>query len=278
MWFVRNPSSFVATTLVGNNLANYLTTFAISLGVLKLFGRVSEALEIGSTLLLSPVIFVFGELLPKNLYYRAPLSLLRRDATLFCGFYWLLLPFSLPLVQITKLLERFQQREGLQASLMLGRSRLVQLMSQGRKEGLLTDVQNRLAEGVLRTAAQPVGDSMIPVDRVLGLPDTASREELLEFASQYGTSVISLYRPGSVDDWYASVRVIDLVLDSRPMKALRQSMPTFSVDTTKLDALQQLQSAGALQGVVVQEERVLGVVNTRGLVEQLFRPRVTPSV
>ena len=278
MWFVRHPSSFVATTLVGNNLANYLTTFAISLGVIRLFGQVTEVLEIASTLLLAPVIFVFGELLPKNLYYRAPLSLLRKDATLFWGFYWLLLPFSLPLVQITKVMERFQQREGFQASLVLGRSRLVQLMSQGRKEGLLTDVQTRLAGGILQAATQPVRDSMIPVDRVLGLPETASREELLDFARRYGTSLICLHRAGEANDWFASLRVIDLVLDPRPVPALQQPMPSLSVESTKLHALQQLQSAGALQGVIVQEGRILGIVNTRGLVEQLFRPQVTSTV
>ncbi|MGE4003217.1 MAG: CNNM domain-containing protein, partial [Planctomycetaceae bacterium] len=94
MWFARNPSAFVATTLVGNNLANYLTTVAISLGVPLVAGAVSETVEVGAAMLLSPVVFLFGELLPKNLYYRAPLSLLRRDSTLFMMFYWLLLPAS----------------------------------------------------------------------------------------------------------------------------------------------------------------------------------------
>ena len=31
LWLTNNPSVFVATTLVGNNLANYLTSFAIVL-------------------------------------------------------------------------------------------------------------------------------------------------------------------------------------------------------------------------------------------------------
>lgn len=277
MWFVRNPSSFVATTLVGNNLANYLTTFAISLGVLRLFGRVTETLDIASTLLLAPLIFVFGELLPKNLYYRAPLSLLRRDATFFGGVYWLLLPLSLPLVQMTKLLDRFRQPDGSQTSLVLGRSRLVQLMSQGQREGLLTDVQSRLVSGVLQTATQHAADSMVPADRVLGLDETATREQLLSFARRDGTSVICLHRAGAEGDWFASIRVIDLLLDPRPVSALVQELPRLATDTTKLDALQQLQTAGALQGVIVRDGETLGVVSTRGLVEQLFRPPVTPS-
>ena len=33
LWFAQHPSYFVATTLIGNNIANYLTTSAISLAI-----------------------------------------------------------------------------------------------------------------------------------------------------------------------------------------------------------------------------------------------------
>jgi putative hemolysin len=277
LWFARHPAYFVATTLVGNNLANYVTTFAISLGVATVFGSVTELLDVGSTLLLAPVIFLFGELLPKNLYYRAPMSLLRRDATLFRMFYYLFLPLSWPLVRISILLERFNQQAGPRANVMLGRSRLVQLMSQGRQEGLLTDVQTRLASGVLQTAPQRVADSMIPVDRVLGLAATASREEIAKFARSYGTPIVCLRRAGTEDEWHAYIRAVDVALDSRPISALIQEMPVIDPKTSKLDALQQLQTAGALQGVVIRNGKTLGVVSNRGLVEQLFRPMVVAT-
>lgn len=277
LWFARHPAYFVATTLIGNNLANYITTFAISLGVLSLVGRVTEAVDIASTLMLSPVIFLFGELLPKNLYYRAPISLLRRDSALFGMFYFLFLPFSWPLVQVTRLLERFNQQSGPRAGVMLGRSRLVQLMSQGRREGLLTDVQTRLAGGVLQLAPQRVVDSMIPADRVLGLEETATRDQLRKFAQDYGTSTVCIRRAESSDGWYAYLRAVDLALDPRPIPALLREMPVFSIDVTKLDAVVQLQAAGSLHGLVVHDDRVLGVVNTRGLVEQLFRPVISSA-
>ena len=276
LWFARHPAYFVATTLVGNNLANYMTTFAISLFVVTAFGSVTELLDIGSTLVLSPIIFLFGELIPKNLYYRAPISLLRKDAALFRIFYYLFLPLSWPLVQATTLLERLNQQAGPRTNVMLGRSRLVQLMSQGRREGLLTEVQNRLACGVLQTAPQRVVDSMIPGDRVLGLDETATRDEMSQFARDFGTSILCLRRTGTDDDWFAYVRAVDLALETRPVGSLIRPMPVISASTSKLTALQQLQTAGALQGVIVKNGKTLGVVSTRGLVEQLFRPAVAP--
>jgi putative hemolysin len=277
LWYTRHPARFVATTLVGNNLANYLVTFAISMGVMTVFGRVTELLEVASTLLLAPLIFLFGELLPKILYYRAPLYLLRRDAKLFGMFYYLFLPLSIPLVWMTRMLERFDPQAGPRANLLLGRSRLVQLLSQGGREGVLTDVQSRLASGVLQIAPQSITDSVIPSDRVLGVEETTSRDDLLKFARSYGTSVVCLRHAGSEDGWFAYLRVMDLVLDSRPVAALVTPMPVIPASATKLDALQRLQVEGALQGVVVRGDQTIGVVSTRGLVEQLFRPTLVPT-
>ena len=64
---INNPTLFVATTLVGNNVANYLTSLAIVL-ITKNVTDASAA-EMLAPILMSPMLFVYGELLPKNLFY-----------------------------------------------------------------------------------------------------------------------------------------------------------------------------------------------------------------
>ncbi|MBX3437158.1 MAG: DUF21 domain-containing protein [Planctomycetaceae bacterium] len=272
LWFARHPSAFVATTLVGNNLANYLTTFAFSLCLLVFVGELSDLMEVVSVMLFAPVLFMFGELLPKNLYYRASWSLLRRDSTLFTMIYWLLLPASWPLVGVTKLIEKFSPSTGRRTELLLGRSHLVQLMTQGRHEGVLTDVQNRLANGVLQIAPQPIASSMTPANRVLGVSEQASRQEILDYARRFATPVVAIHRARSNEDWFAYVRVVDVSLSKKPVGALYRVMPELSLSSSKLDALQILLVADEVYGVVKSGDRVHGVVSSRGLCEQLFRP------
>ncbi|MFT5301297.1 MAG: putative hemolysin, partial [Mariniblastus sp.] len=85
---INNPTLFVATTLIGNNVANYLTSLAIVL--LTQHITTSSAAEMLAPILMSPLLFVYGELLPKNLFYRAPNYLLRVSAPLFLFFTCLL--------------------------------------------------------------------------------------------------------------------------------------------------------------------------------------------
>lgn len=271
-WFSHNPGYFVATTLVGTNIANYLITVAVNWGVVSLFDRHTTWFEVAGTLLVSPVVFVGGELVPKNLYYRVPLRLLRSGSLWFEISFWAFLPFSFPLILMTKLFERFAPMTDRPVELVLGRTRLAEVLGRGRTEGILTEVQNRLVHGLLSTAARPVAESMIPNNRVLGLRDDATREQILDFARRYGLSSVPLSRSNE-DSWIGYVRIADLAISPRPLRTLIRPMPAIRSTLSKLEALTVLRSSAALYGTAVDPNgRVLGVVSEHGLTEQLFRP------
>jgi len=271
LWFVRNPSYFIATTLVGNNVANYITTAAIGLVVAVVYHEGTGWVEIVATLFISPIIFVFGELVPKNLYFRSPLRLLRHDARWFVFFYRSFLFVSFPLIWIAKLFERFGTADDRQLELVLGRNRLVQVLSQGHREGLLRDVQNWLVEGLMHSATQLVTDATILTDRVLGCADDVSCEEVLDYAQRYGVTSVAIKQANSQEDWYGFVRVIDVAVHPKSLAAHIRNMPKIQSSATKLEALLELHSAQAVHGVVLKDEKILGVVSERGLVSQLFR-------
>lgn len=278
LWFVHNPSYFVATTLIGNNVANYITTLAIGWASIAAFTSAADQVEIIATVLMSPVVFLFGELLPKNLYYRAPLSRMRRDIQLFRGFFALFIPLSWPLVALSKVFERMSGSSAKPLDVLIGRNRLLQVVHHGRREGVLTEVQSQLANGILQTASQPVANSMTPVQRVLGISETATREEMLTFARRYGLASIPIHREGQPNEYVAYVRVVDLVLDTRSPVQLFQPLPHVPLRSGKLEALLSLHEAGAAFGALVDNGRIAGLVSERGLVEQLFRPPTSPAV
>ena len=270
LWFTQNPGYFVATTLIGNNVANYLTTVAIGMAAAVYTTR-SGWTEIVSTLLVSPVVFIFGELLPKNLYYRAPLHLLRRDSLWFLWFYRAFLVVSWPLNLMSRLLQRWGDPSARPLALLLGRSRLVQVFKRGHEEGLLTEVQNRLVSGVMQTAPQPIGVSVTPAARVLGMADDASRQALLDFARRFGLTHVAVRRAGTQDEWYAYARTSDLIATQKPVMSLFRPMPRIDAAISKLETILALREAGAPVGVVYAGSRLVGTVTEHGLVEQLFR-------
>jgi hypothetical protein len=98
---LRSPSAFLATLLIGNNIANDMavhaaTAMGVSLGL--------ERPEFWSTILLTPLVFVFGEVLPKQvlldsprlmLHFAVPLAIVRL-------LFW---PITAPLAALARKLD-----------------------------------------------------------------------------------------------------------------------------------------------------------------------------
>ncbi|MFN0196212.1 MAG: CNNM domain-containing protein [Planctomycetaceae bacterium] len=278
LWYVQHPSHFVATTLVGNNVANFVESLAINMAVSVFLTSSSSdwAVEIAATMFFTPIIFLFGDLIPKSLFFRAPMMLLRKNLRWFDIFYRLFLAISLPLVWISSWAQRFAVAENRPESPFLGRQRLLELMGRGHQEGLLTEIQNRLVNGLLHTAVQPVLHSMIPSSRVLGLSRQASQDEILRFADQYAAPLVILKEEDAGEKWSMYIRPIDLTIAPGSATKWMKSMPRIELHATKLEALLTMRQEEAPVAVVVDGERILGVVFERGLVEQLFRPMQQP--
>lgn len=275
-WFSQNPAYFIATCLIGNNVANYVTTAAIGWMALIFYIETSAQIEIAATLLMAPIVFQFGELLPKSVYYLTPLSRLRGEIRWFRYFYRSFFVLSYPLVQITRIFERISAQQHQPTEMLLGRNRLVQLLQHSHEEGVLTDIQSRLTNGLLQLAPQPILNAMTPYSRILGLPDSASRDEFLEFARQYGISWVVVRKADHPQSWYGYVSVAELFAATQPQAIVRQ-MPVVDSESSKLIALHQLQRAQAAFGVIDHDGEVLGVVSRNGLAEQIYRPEIAQT-
>ncbi len=268
--FVQQPGYFVATTLVGNNLANYVTTLAIAMATAAAFGASTGLFEILGTVLFTPLIFVFGELIPKNLYYESPHRLLRRDLRWFLVFYRCFLIFSTPLVWISKLFDRFGGVEKNSAQRALGRKRLVQVLSEGHHEGLLTRVQNDLVQGLLREAPRTVAESMTECSRVTGVRDDLSRKQVLDFARSHGLSRVPVRRADQIHGWYGYVCVADLSLRNRPLAESQRPFFHLDISTGKLEAILALRAAESEYAAIMHGDEVLGLVTSSKLSEEFF--------
>lgn len=278
LWFAENPAYFVATCLIGNNVANYLTTAAIGWLALIILEDASERTDILATLLMSPIIFQFGELLPKSVYYLTPMVRLRKDIRWFQYFFRAFILLSYPLVLLTRLFERISAQRHQPAEMVLGRNRLAQLMQHGHAEGVLTDIQSRLTSGLLQLAPQSITSSMTPLPRILGMSDAATHAQLLEFARKYGISGIIVHQEGQPENWYGYIMVSELMGTKQPQSVIRP-MPVLNHRISKLVALHQLQCAQATYGVVKQgngssEGATLGIVSRNGLIGQFYRPEI----
>ena len=270
--FLQHPERFVSTTLVGNNVANYLTTLAIGLFVAEASGRAesSGGVEITATLLMTPVVFVFGELIPKSLYFRAPLSLLRSRSATFHFFYFLFLPISLPLTAVAGAVLRLRRHDRPTVNFLFSRTRLFGLIAAGKREGVITQVQGRLADNLMTSTRRAILGLIEPPESVPGVSELADRALVLATAERFGSGYVLLHPPDRPGQWTACVRAANLLLSPQSVRSVAEPLPRFHANTSPLLVLAELFRRHAVFGVVTDENSVIGIVRRGVLSDELL--------
>ena len=270
VWLTNHPSMFVATALVGNNLANYVTTLAIVMGTHMLVD--SRAAELIAPLVLAPVLFVYGELLPKNLFLHAPNRLLRRGGPLFLVFVVLFFPISALLWGLNRVLARFIGPSPEQVRLTLARRELQRVLEEGHEAGILHPAQRGLARGIFAVAKQPVVRYTTPLGDVARARSDMTKPQILQLARRHRIAAVPVEDANRRKRLIGYVRVIDLGLEpSDEVGPLRPFLEILSTDT-HIAALMRMQSAKeSLARVVDSQGETVGILTAGRLREPLFR-------
>ncbi len=269
--FVAHPEKFVATTLVGNNIANYVTTLSVGMFVAAIWESSGGTIEILATLLLTPVIFIFGELIPKSLFYRAPMSQLRTGARWFQGFYILFFPVSLPLISASRLVTKLSKSTRRPLEVVFGRTRLFGVLEAGQREGILTQVQRNLAENLMQVAAQPVRSAIVPNAVLTGIEESASVNEALQRSEVSKSPFVFVHKTGQPSNWVGYVRIADLLSSGLAPRLVMHNLPTYQSQTSRLEVMTSMFQEEVLYGLVKEDEMCLGIIRRQTLQSELFR-------
>jgi CBS domain containing-hemolysin-like protein len=271
LWMTNNPTFFVASSLIGNNIANYVASLAVVLGTRRLLGGEPHTFELLATIMMAPVVFVYGELLPKHLFYLAPNQLLRRGGPLFLVCTILFIPVSFVLWVLGRLLQWLVGEAPEYVRSRLAREELQRILDEGQEAGLLRPAQRQLAQGMFAVANQSVRRFVTPMGRTTGVRRSTTREEVLRIARRQRSPIV-LVQPEQDRHPIGYVRIIDLLLSAEEWTTRIRPLLRVGDSDPHLATLIQMQTEEELVAEVVdQQGTTVGILSLRRLTEPLLR-------
>lgn len=272
VWLTNNPALFVATTLVGNNLSNYLVSLAVVLATQAVFTGAGYAPELIAPIVFAPLLFVYGELLPKNLFLNAPNRLLRAGGPVFLACVVLFFPVSVLLWALSRLLAWLIGESHEQVRLRLGQRELKRVLDEGHEVGILRPAQRSLVQGLFALTGHTVAQYAVPFEEVPRVRRGAAKEEVLAVARRHGLGVVPITEDGGEGSLIGYVRTIELALrDTGELSPLRPLIDVPSRET-HLGALIRMETADEdIARVVDADGNAVGLVTLLALREPLFR-------
>ncbi len=271
---VGDPGRAVCTILVVNNIVNY--------GVAIFTGDVVEHLAAGedghsltdiqlellNTATVVPLLFIFGELVPKDLFLRYPASLVAISYPLYRAAAFSLQWIVSPLLW---LMQKLMGREA-QSESPLARGGIADVLTTADEAAALTSVQRDMAAQIMRLREVRVRDHMVPLKSVVAISKEDGRRGVLDAWGRSGHSRI-LLKSGERKGFAGFINALDVALGEPDfsLKDHLHSLPEVSANASVIDAMQGLQAAHRPLATVREGAEIIGVVFMGQIVDVLMK-------
>ena len=279
---LSDSSGLLLSLLIGNNLVNYLATSLVTWSFLTRFGAEYEhRAELLATLLMVPILFIFSELIPKNIFlYRADVLTPYFSPLLYAVYKPLNFSGILPVLKFIS--SFFARLVGLTTTsrtviASAQRHKVQAILHETHEEGFLSPVQSEIVNRLVGISHVHIGSVMIPIQNVemvdVNSDDSAllkklnkcafTRLPVTEGRDGYIIGFIEIYKALSSSEKFA-----DLQGFIEPIRKL-------DADMTVIDAMNIIQKENHKIALVVKagrlgREKPVGIVTMKDLVEELL--------
>ena len=278
----QKPSRFIATMLLGNNIA--LVVYGIFAGERILQFFFSDSVFIGQdpsiliifyqTLISTIVILLTAEFLPK-VFFQIYANLSVKIFTIpVAFFYYLFLPITYIIIKFTDIiLKRFLKTESDQIQLSFSKVELgnyieEQLESTDDKESLDSEIQ--IFQNALDFSEVKAKEAMVPRAELVAVEENTPISEIKDLFIETGFSKIPVYK-NTIDKILGYVHVFDMLKNPKSLQNIL--LPLAYVPETMLinDVLKILTRQQKSISVVIDEYGgISGIITVEDIVEELF--------
>jgi CBS domain containing-hemolysin-like protein len=261
------PERFFSVVLVGTNISVIVCTAAATALAVSLFGD-SGALV--ATVVMTPLILIFSEVIPKSafLYHADRVSI--AVAPLLKFFYYILLPIVIPATFLAHLVLKLTGAGRRRFNLLSTKEELIHLY-RGQEEDPALRREHLIIDRVFRFGSATAKELMVPLERVVTFPVTASVEDVIDEANKHTYSRFPVISP--LDNRIVGIiSLFDLLgLDGGVKLGSVMQSPLIASEEESAEKLLLTMKEEALHMAVIEDEgkQPLGIVTLEDLLENI---------
>jgi putative hemolysin len=262
---LASPGMFLSVTLVGTNI---LVVLASSLATALLGESLGAYAVVVSTVAVTSVILVFGEIIPKAIARTEPEAFLLRTAPGLGAAYFLLFPVARA---VSLLASVFVRGSSGGRAAAVTRDEIRALVKEAAQSGHGLTTQG-YAHRVLDLSRMKVTGVMVPMDEVVCIDERATVSETLRMAARSGHSRYPVYRKTS-DNLVGILHLKDLlgVPGDSSVRMFAQGAYFIPETKTVKTAIGEMRGDLRHMGIVTDEYgRAIGIVTFEDLVEEIM--------
>lgn len=280
-FITKNPSRFIATMLVGNNVS--LVIYGIFMGdkILQLFfpetllnGVIGIEIIFIQTIISTVLILLTAEFLPKVFFQQYANVFMKIFALPTGVFFTLFTPITLMVIELSDyILIKFFKTKGDQIQLTFSKSELgnyIEEQLESTKDIENVDSEIQIFQNALDFTEVKAREAMVPRTEIVAIDNTADLEEIKKLFTSTGLSKIPVYNE-SVDDIEGYVHAFEMFRKPEHIKKILLPV-AYVPETIRISEVLKLLTKQRRSIAVVLDEYggTSGIITVEDIIEELF--------
>jgi putative hemolysin len=265
----RHPERVLSTAMMGVTIAHIVASSALTFALLPTLGA---AAWVVTTLALTPIMLVFGEIIPKAIAREWATSLILKSYHPLTWASRALVPFVALANAIVGTVLRVFGGPRVDMRQFVSREELKALLQLEPGEVSVSTQEAEMIDKIFDLGDTTVREVMVPLVDVVMLPEGASVAEAIALVRQRGFSRIPIYSQRETNV-VGVVTAMDLLRRGGQVRDVAElkRQPTFVPDTKRIDDLLREMQKGRNQMAVVVDEygSATGIVTLEDIVEEI---------
>lgn len=275
---LEKPRELLTTVLFGNELVNVAISILAGSIAYHLFGDYEgRSVYLLSTMVITVVLLLFGEIIPKNIAIRSPLITSQVLILPYQLVAWLAWPFRILFTKIADWIVSLFGADPRSGRRLIVEEELRSLLELGKKEGTLADLERTLLSNALDFSTLKVSQVMAPRKKIVSASLKTSIVELLKIFEKYRYSRIPIY-DGNLDQILGILHAKDLLPfrlqhpgEDLPLTEILKPFAEAGQEETLDQLFREFQSRRIHMGIVKDASgKVIGLVTMDDLLRRFF--------
>ena len=274
---LRKPRKWLATILFGNELVNVCMSILGASIINHYFYYSVKVQMIIAIVIITPIVLLGGEILPKNVAIRFSPTLAPLMVVPLGVFYKIVRPFRFLLTKVADSFVVLLGGKPEKAEPMIVEEEFRRLVDLGSREGLIVEEEREIIHKVFEFSDKVVSEIMTPAGQIFSLPIDLPYEQMLDEIKATLFSRIPLYE-GEHENIIGILHVRDLFSFHRKrLSGGEQNIrsiiraPLFVEPAKRIEELlRDFQQSGIHMAIVKEQAKVQGLVTMDNVLEELF--------
>lgn len=255
---------FISTTLVGINLSLITSTVILTFYLHNNYGKGSEFYTV---LILSPLIVIFGQVVPKAVFQK------RRNSMVLWIIYplWFASKLFYPILIVVNIFTtRILKLIGSTENTYITREELINVI-EGDITKPVTDKKKRIIKRIFRFSETSADEIMIPLIQVVAIEENSTVDEILKLINDTGHTRIPVYKD-RIDNITGIIHSFYL-LGTEPTQKVKEfaKIPMYVPGSKRVDELMEEMKRGLGGMAIVVDEYggAVGAVTLEDILEEV---------